>query len=131
MMISVIDMPRIYYHPCPQALGEYNYQADIIILHEGLKRYKGIHDAILRHEQEHARIFKEHGSWVKRLLLNVRLDYKARLTGVTKVPSELLKELNPSSLRDSLYQALYLLSYLPILLIEGVYFTIKGIMSSK
>ena len=77
-MIAVIDMLRIYYHPCPQALGEYNYQADIIILHEGLKRYRNIHDAILRHEREHARIFKEHSSWVKRLLLNVRLDFEAR-----------------------------------------------------
>jgi len=130
-MMAVIDMPKIYYHPCPQALGEYNYLADIIILHEGLKRYRDIHDAILKHEREHARIFREHRSWVKRLVLNVKLDYEARITGATKVPLELLRELNPSTLRDNTYQALYILAYLPILLIEGIYFTIKGVLYSK
>ena len=121
-------MPKVFYHPCPRALGEYNYQADIIILHEGLKRYRSIHDSILRHEREHARIFREHSSWVKRLVLNVKLDYEARITGATKVPLELLRELSPSTLKDSVYQALYILAYLPILLIEGVYFTLKGLI---
>jgi hypothetical protein len=124
-------MPKIYYHPCPQALGEYNYLADVIILHEGLKRYREIHDSILRHERDHARIFKEHSSWLKRLVLNVKLDYEARITGATKVPLELLRELNPSTLRDNAYQTLYIIAYLPILLIEGVYFMIKGNFSSK
>jgi hypothetical protein len=53
-------MTRIHYHSCPQALGEYDYLTDTIVLHEGLKRYCETHDRILRHEREHARIFREH-----------------------------------------------------------------------
>ena len=124
-------MPRIHYHPCPQALGEYDYLTDTIILHEGLKRYREIHDAILTHEREHARIFREHSSWLKRLALNVRLDYEARLTGATRVPIELLRELNPSTLKDDVYQALYIVAYIPILLAEGVYYTVKGLLDSE
>ena len=118
-------MPRIHYHPCPQALGEYNYLKDTIILHEGLKKYREIHDAILRHEREHARIFKEHRGWLKRLILNVRLDYHDRITGATKVPIELLNELSPINFTESVYQALYILAYLPIYIAEGFVYTIK------
>ena len=121
-------MPRIYYHPCPQALGEYNYLKDIIILHEGLKKYREIHDSILRHEREHARIFKEHRNWLERLILNVKLDYHDRITGATKVPIELLNELNPMYFMDCIYQTLYILAYLPIYLAEGIIYTIKNIV---
>jgi hypothetical protein len=38
---------------CPKALGEYNHVMDTIILHEGLKKYKRLHDAILHHEREY------------------------------------------------------------------------------
>ncbi|TFH17282.1 hypothetical protein E4H04_05260 [Candidatus Bathyarchaeota archaeon] len=124
-------MPKIHYHPCPQALGEYNYLTDTIILHKGLKRYRKIHDSILSHEQEHARIFKEHNSWLKRLALNVKQDYEARITGATRVPIELLRELNPSTLKDSLYQTFYILAYIPILVIEGIYYTIKSLLDSR
>ena len=123
-------MTRIHYHPCPKALGEYNHLTDTIILHDGLKRYREIHDAILRHEREHARIFREHSSWLRRLALNIRLDYAARLTGATHVPRELLRELTPSTLRDDLYTALYLLAYIPILVAEGLYYTVKGLLDS-
>lgn len=122
-------LPRIHYHPCPRALGEYNYKADIIILHEGLKKYKKIHDSILRHENEHARIFKENRGLLKRLALNVKLDYKTRISGATKVPLELLNELSPSSFKDDLYQTLYILAYIPILLIEGIYYTVRGVFT--
>ena len=121
-------MTRIHYHPCPKALGEYDHHTDTIILHEGLKRYREIHDTILSHEREHARIFREHGGWLRRLALNVRLDYAARLTGATRVPSELLRELHPSTLRDDLYTALYILAYIPILVAEGAYYTVKGLL---
>lgn len=124
-------MSKLHYHPCPQALGEYNYLTDTIILHKGLKRYRKIHDSILSHEREHARIFKEHNSWLKRLTLNVKLDYKARITGATRVPIELLRELNPSTLNDSLYQTFYILAYIPLLVIEGIYYTIKGLLDSR
>lgn len=127
----VVRMTRIHYHPCPKALGEYNHHTDTIILHEGLKRYGEIHDAILRHEREHARIFREHGGWLRRLALNVRLDYAARLTGATRVPSELLRELHPSTLRDDVYTALYLLAYVPILVVEGFYYGLKGLLGSE
>ncbi|MBN2335894.1 hypothetical protein JXL21_10075 [Candidatus Bathyarchaeota archaeon] len=123
-------MPRIHYHPCPQALGEYDYMTDTIILHEGLRRYREIHDAILSHEREHARIFREHSGWLKRLALNVRLDYEARISGATRVPIELLRELNPSTLKDDAYQMLYILAYIPILVAEGVYYTVKGFLDS-
>ncbi len=129
MILFVINMSKIYYHPCPQALGEYNYRTDTIILHMGLKKYKKIHDAILHHEQEHARIFKEHSSMLKRLALNVKLDYKTRITGTTKVPLELLRKLNPSTLKDNVYQTLYILAYIPILLIESFYYLIKGVLN--
>ena len=124
-------MTRIHYHPCPKALGEYDYFTDTIILHEGLKRYREIHDRILRHEREHARIFREHSGWLKRLALNVKLDYEARLTGVTRVPLELLRELDPSTLRDDVYTALYILAYIPILVAEGLYYTVKGFLDSR
>jgi len=124
-------MPRIHYHPCPKALGEYNHLTDTIILHEGLKKYREIHDAILRHEREHARIFREHRGWLRRLALNVKLDYEARLTGATRVPLELLRELNPSTLRDDLYQALYILAYVPILVAEGIYYGVKRLLGSE
>ena len=128
MMISVIKMPKIYYHPCPQALGEYNYHKDTIILNEGLK-YKKIHDSILRHEQDHAQIFKEHSGFLKRLALNLLLDYKTRITGTTSIPIDVLRELNPSTFKDNLYQTLYLLAYIPILIIEGFCCIIKDILS--
>ena len=124
-------MPRIYYHPCPQALGEYNYHKDIIIIHEGLKKYHKLHDSILKHEKEHARIFKEHRSWLKRLVLNVKLDYSDRLHGTTKIPIEILEELNPSTVIDSAYQSLYILAYLPIYVVEGIFYTIKSIFQNK
>jgi hypothetical protein len=124
-------MTRIHYHPCPKALGEYDYLTDTIVLHEGLKRYREIHDRILRHEREHARIFREHGSWLKRLALNVKLDYEARLTGVTSVPNGLLRELDPSTLRDDIYTALYLLAYIPLVVAEGLVFAVKGFMGSE
>ena len=124
-------MPRIHYHPCPQALGEYNYIKDTIILHEGLKKYREIHDSILRHEREHARIFKQHKSWLKRLILNVKLDYHDRITGATKVPLELLRELNPNNFMDCLYQSLYILAYLPIYLAEGFTYTIKMLLGNN
>ena len=62
-------MLRIHYHLCPEALGEYNHLKDIIILYEGFKKYQDIRDSILKHEREHVYIFKEHGSWIKRLFL--------------------------------------------------------------
>ena len=124
-------MPRIHYHPCPQALGEYNHLTDTIILHEGLKKYREIHDAILHHEREHARIFMEHSGWLKRLALNVKLDYEARLTGATRVPLELLRELTPSTLMDDVYQALYILAYIPILVAEGLYYGLKRLLGSE
>lgn len=124
-------MPKIHYHPCPRALGEYNYKSDIIILHEGLKKYNVIHDSILKHEREHARIFRENRGFLKRLILNVKLDYKTRISGATKVPLELLYELTPSTFKDNMYQTLYILAYIPILLIEGVYFTVKGLFHKK
>jgi len=130
-VFSVVRMPRIHYHPCPQALGEYNHLTDTIILHAGLKKYRELHDAILRHEQEHARIFREHSGWLKRLALNVKLDYEARLTGATRVPHELLRELDPSTLWDDVYTALYILAYIPILVAEGVYYTVKGFLDSE
>ena len=121
-------MPRIHYHPYPQALGEYNYLKDTIILHEGLKKYRKIHYAILRHEKEHARIFSEHRNWGKRLILNVRLDYHNRITGATNVPIELLNELSPINFIGSIYPALYILAYLPIYLAEGFIYTIKMLL---
>jgi len=124
-------LPKIHYHPCPRALGEYNYKADIIILHEGLKKHEKIHDAILRHEKKHARIFKENRGLLKRLVLNVILDYKMRLSGATKVPLKLLNELCPSTFKDSVYQTLYILAYVPILLIEGIYYSVKGLFHWK
>jgi hypothetical protein len=124
----VVGLPRIHYHPCPKALGEYNHLTDTIILHEGLKRYRELHDAILSHEREHARIFKEHSGMLRRLALNIWLDYKARLTGATHVPRGLLRELTPSTLRDDVYTALYLLAYVPIMVAEGVYYTVKGLL---
>jgi len=124
-------LPRIHYHPCPKALGEYNHLTDIIILHEGLKRYRELHDAILRHEREHARIFREHSGWLSRLALNVKLDYEARLTGATRVPLELLRELHPSTLKDDVYTALYILAYLPILVAEGLYYGLKRLLGSE
>ena len=124
-------MPRIHYHPCPQALGEYNHVTDTIILHEGLRKYRELHDAILRHEREHARIFREHSGWLKRLTLNVKLDYEARLTGATRVPHELLRELDPSTLRDDVYTALYILAYIPILVAEGLYYGLKRLLGSE
>ncbi len=130
-VFRVVRMPRIHYHPCPQALGEYNHLTDTIILHEGLKKYRELHDAILRHEQEHARIFREHSGWLKRLVLNVKLDYETRLTGATKVPRKLLRELDPSTLWDDVYTALYILAYIPILVAEGVYYTVKGFLDSE
>ena len=122
-VFRVVRMPRIHYHPCPQALGEYNHLTDTIILHEGLKRYRELHDAILRHEREHS-------GWIKRLALNVKLDYEARLTGATRVPHELLRKLKPSTLKDDLYQTLYILAYIPILVVEGLYYTVKGLLDS-
>ena len=62
-MFRVVSLPRIHYHPCPQALGEYNHVTDIIILYAGLKRYRELHDAIRRHERRHARIFRDHSGW--------------------------------------------------------------------
>lgn len=121
----------MHYHPCPRALGEYNYKADIIILHEGLKKYNVIHDSILKNEREHARIFRENRGFLKRLILNVKLDYKTRISGATKVPLELLYELTPSTFKDNMYQTLYILAYIPILLIEGIYFTVKGLFHKK
>jgi len=130
-VFRVVRMPRIHYHPCPQALGEYNHVTDTIILHAGLKRYRELHDAIRRHEREHARIFREHSGWLKRLALNVKLDYKARLTGATRVPRELLQELSPSTLKDDVYQALYILTYIPILVAEGLYYSLKRLLGSE
>jgi len=130
-VFRVVRMPRIHYHPCPQALGEYNHLTDTIILHEGLKKYREFHDAILRHEQEHARIFREHSGWLKRLALNVKLDYETRLTGATRVPHELLRKLNPSTLKDDVYQTLYIFAYIPILVVEGLYYGLKRLLGSE
>ena len=130
-IIHVIVMPKIHYHPCPRALGEYDYPTDTIILHMGLKKYKALHDAILSHEREHARIFREHSGWLKRLVLNVRLDYHTRISGDTKVPYELLSELNPTSFNYDIYQVLYILAYIPLLITEGVYYAVKGLFESK
>ena len=124
-------MTRIHYHPCPKALGEYDHHTDTIILHEGLKRYRELHDAILSHEREHARIFREHSGWFERLALNVRLDYKTRISGATRVPIEILRELTPSTLRDDVYTVFYLLAYVPILIAEGLYYGIKGLLGSE
>lgn len=124
-------MTRIHYHPCPQALGEYDYATDTIILHEGLRRYRELHDSILRHEREHARIFLEHRGWLRRLVLNVRLDYGDRITGATRVPLKLLRELQPSSLGYDLFRALYLLAYLPLVVAEGFVFTVKSFLGSE
>jgi len=131
MVYSVIVMPNIHYHPCPRALGEYDYPTDTIILHKGLKKYKVIHDAILSHEREHARIFKEHSGWLKRLILNVRLDYQTRISGSTKVPYELLRELTPSSFNYDIYQTLYIIAYIPLLIAEGIYYAAKGLLNSN
>ena len=122
-------MPRIHYHPCPRALGEYDYLTDTIILHEGLKKYRKIHDAILNHEHEHAKIFKEYSSWVKRLVMNVRLDYYTRISGATRVPVEILRELSPSTLKYDVYQALYIIAYIPLLIVEGIYYTVKDLLN--
>ena len=111
-------------------MGEYNHVTDTIILHEGLRKYREIHDAILRHEREHARIFREHSGWLRRLALNVKLDYEARLTGATRVPRELLRELHPSTLKDDMFTALYILAYIPLLVAEGLYYIIKGFLDS-
>ena len=124
-------MTRIHYHPCPKALGEYDHLSDTIILHEGLKRYRELHDAILRHEREHAHIFREHSGMLRRLALNIRLDYTARLTGATRVPRDLLRELSPSTLRDDVYTVLYLLAYIPILVAEGLYYGVKDLLGSE
>lgn len=124
-------MTRIHYHPCPPALGEYDYFTDIIILHEGLRKYRELHDAILRHEREHARIFREHRGWMSRLVLNVMLDYRTRITGATRVPMRLLRELYPSSLGYDFFRALYLLAYVPIVVVEGVVFTVKRFLGSE
>jgi hypothetical protein len=115
-------LTRIHYHPCPQALGEYDYATDTIILHEGLKRYR---------ELEHARIFLEHRGWPRRLVLNVRLDYGDRITGATRVSLKLLRELQPSSLGYDLFRALYLLAYLPLVVAEGFVFTVKSFLGSE
>jgi hypothetical protein len=131
IVFTVVRMPRIHYHPCPRALGEYDHLTDTIILHEGLKRYAEIHDAILRHERMHARIFREHSGWLERLALNIRLDYETRISGATRVPVEILRELSPSTLRDDLYTALYILAYIPILVAEGVYYGVKGLLASE
>ncbi len=130
-VFSVVGLPRIHYHPCPKTLGEYDRQTNTIILHEGLKRHREIHDAILSHEREHARIFRENSSMLRRLLLNVRLDYAARLTGATCVPHGILRELQPSSLRDDVYTVLYLLAYIPILVVEGVYYSVKALLDPE
>jgi len=124
-------MTRIHYHPCPKALGEYDHLSDTIILHEGLKRYRELHDAILRHEREHAHIFREHSGMLRRLALNIRLDYTARLTGATRVPRDLLRELSPSTLRDDVYTVLYLLAYIPILVAEGLYYGVRDLLGSE
>jgi len=124
-------MPKVHYHPCPRALGEYNFLTDTIILHEGLKKYRKIHDAILNHESEHARIFKEHSSWLKRLLMNIRLDYNTRVSGTTKVPIEVLRELIPSTLKYDIYQTFYIIAYIPLLIVEGVYYGVKGLFDSN
>jgi hypothetical protein len=124
-------LTRIHYHPRPKALGQYDHHTAIIILHEGLKRYRRIHDAILSHEREHARIFKENRGLLRRLALNIRLDYATRLTGATRVPREVLRELTPSQLWDDVYTALYLLAYVPILVAEGVYYGFKGLLGSE
>ena len=50
----------------------------------------------------------------------MKLDYEARLTGATRVPRELLRELGPSTLWGDVYTALYLLAYMPIFVAEGV-----------
>ena len=124
-------MTRIHYHPCPQALGEYNYLTDTIVLHKGHKRYREIHDRILLHEREHARIFREHSGWLKRLVLNVKLDYRTRITGATRIPLKLLRELYPSSLGYDLFRALYLLAYIPLVVAEGIVFTVKNFLGSE
>lgn len=124
-------MTKIHYHPCPRALGEYDYPTDTIIIHMGLKKYKEIHDAILSHEREHAKIFKEHSGWLKRLILNVKLDYHTRISGVTKVPYELLRELTPSSFNYDIYQTLYIIAYIPLLITEGIYYAVKGILDQS
>ena len=124
-------MTRIHYHPCPYALGEYDYATDTIVLHEGLKRYREIHDRILRHEREHASIFREHSGWFRRLALNIKLDYRARMTGATRVPLGLLRELYPSSLGYDLFRALYLLAYVPLVVAESVVFAVKSFLGSE
>jgi hypothetical protein len=124
-------MTRLHYHPCPHALGEYDYHTDTIILHEGLKHDREVHDRILSHEREHASIFLEHNSWIMRLALNVRLDYKARVTGSTKVPMGLMKKLYPSSLGYDVFRALYLLAYLPLIIFEGLMFTFRSLLGSE
>ena len=124
-------MTRIHYHPCPKALGEYDHHTDTIILHEGLRRHPDLHDAILSHEQEHASIFKENRGMLRRLALNIRLDYSARLTGATHVPPEILRELQPSTMRDDVYTTLYLLAYIPILVVEGLYYGVMGLLGSE
>jgi len=124
-------MTRIHYHPCSQALGEYDYVTDTIVIHQGLIRYREIHDRILRHEREHARIFHEHNGWLERLALNVRLDYRDRVTGATRVPLSLLRELYPSSIGYDLFRALYLLAYIPLVVEEGLVFAVKGFMGSE
>jgi len=61
----------------------------------------------------------------------MRLDYTMRLTGATRVSRGLLRELSPSTLRDDLYTALYLLAYIPILVDEGLYYGFKGLLGSE
>jgi hypothetical protein len=64
------------------------------------------------------------------LALNVKLDYEACLTDATRVPSGLLRELNPSTLQDDVFTALYILAYIPILVAGGLYYTVKGLLES-
>jgi len=61
----------------------------------------------------------------------VKLDYETRLTGATKVPRKLLREFNPSTLKDDLYQTLYILAYIPILVAEGLYYGLKRLLGSE
>jgi len=124
-------LTRIHHRPCPKAVDEYDHHTDTITLHESLKRHREVHDAILRHEREHARIFKENSGPLRRLALNIRLDYATRLTGATRVPREVLRELSPSMLWDDVYTALYLLAYIPILVAEGPYYGFKGLLGSE
>ena len=86
-------------------------------------------EAVIR-EAEH-RCPGEHSGLLRRLALNIRLSYAARLTGATRVPRGLLRERQPSTPRDDLFTAFYLPAHVPILVAEGLYCVFKGLLASE